>query len=307
MNSSSNKEYVTTLVAGFAPALSQTIVNNAATSIEQAGGTSIRTAWLEQGRAADIFCTGLTAENIRTQLNAALQSQPLDFIVQPAATRRKKLLLADMESTVIEQEMIDELASVIGRHDEVAAITRRAMNGEIDFAGALRERVAMLRGQPASILDRVAKRITFMHGASALVAAMKAQSGTCWLVSGGFTYFAELVAVRLGFDKFYANTLVVRDDMITGEVVNPILDKNTKKALLEKACAELKLSLHETLTVGDGANDIPMLAACNEGGGLGIAFHAKPNVRQATPNQVNHVGLEALIYVQGLSAPQEAA
>jgi phosphoserine phosphatase len=213
----------------------------------------------------------------------------------------KKLLVADMESTIIEQEMLDELASDLGHGRETADITRRAMNGELDFATALYERVALLKGQPVSILERAAKRITFMSGAEKLLSVMKAHGAVCWLVTGGFGYFAEPVAQKLGFDKVFANDLIVHDDVLTGEVVEPILDKNTKKELLERACKELGLSMTDCLAVGDGANDIPMLTACNEGGGLGVAYHAKPKVREVVPHQINHGDLTTLLYAQGYS------
>jgi phosphoserine phosphatase len=225
-----------------------------------------------------------------------------DCIVQPAAGRQKKLLIADMESTIIEQEMLDELAETIGLRDKVAAITARAMNGELDFGAALKERVGLLRGLPATVLDDVAQRITLMPGADALLAVMKGKGATAWLVSGGFTCFAKPVAERLGFDRVFANELVIRNGTITGEVAQPILDKNSKKHLLEKASKELGLSLAQSIAVGDGANDIPMLSACSEGGGLGFAFHAKPNVRAVIAHQINHSDLRTILYAQGYAA-----
>jgi phosphoserine phosphatase len=173
------------------------------------------------------------------------------------------------------------------------------MNGELDFAAALRERVGLLRGLPVCVLEDVARRITMMPGAADLLVTMKKNGASAWLVSGGFTCFAEPVAKRLGFDRVIANELIVRDGMITGEVGEHIVDKDTKKRMLEKACAELGLSLRETATVGDGANDIPMLSACIEGGGLGVAYHAKPNVRAVIRHRVSHADLRALLYAQG--------
>jgi phosphoserine phosphatase len=258
-----------------------------------------RTAPLS-AHAADIFCEGLV-EDARAALSAQIADQPIDVLVQPVHSRRKKLLLADMESTIIEQEMLDELADMIGQRATVAAITRRAMNGELDFAAALRERVALLKGQPERLLIDAAKKITLMSGAAALVQAMKAQGAQCWLVSGGFTCFAAEVAQKLGFDRFFANELLVREGKIVGTVTEPILDRNTKKARLMRACFELKITPADCLAVGDGANDIPMLEACNKGGGLGVAFQAKPKVRDAVPNQINHGDLSALVYAQGLT------
>jgi phosphoserine phosphatase len=241
-------------------------------------------------RAADIFFAGgsVDANNL-----------PFDVIVQPAATRRKKILVADMESTIIAEEMLDELAAHIGVGEEVADITRRAMNGELDFAAALTERVSLLKGQPERLLDEVAARMTLTPGAQDLVDAMKRAGGKAWLVSGGFTFFVKKIAEQVGFDGYFCNDLKVEDGLITGEVTLPILDKNTKKDLLEKACTTYGCTLAESLAVGDGANDVPMLQVCNKGGGLGVAYHAKPKVRETVFNQINRTDLSALIYAQG--------
>lgn len=288
--------FVATLVAGqgseLAPAVTQFVVDE----LKKSAVTDLRVAWLVEKQAVDLFFSGDYAATVKN----ILTDKPFDTIIQPVANRRKKLLVADMESTIIEQEMLDELADTIGIRDKVADITARAMNGELDFGAALRERVGLLRGLPVCVLDDVAKRITFMPGAVPLLKTMKANGAKAWLVSGGFTCFAKPVAEQLGFDCVYANELIVRDGMLTGEVAQPYLDKNSKKALLEKACAELGLSLADTMTVGDGANDIPMLSTCNEGGGVGVAFRAKPNVRAVIPHQINHGDLRVLHYAQGL-------
>lgn len=246
--------------------------------------------------AVDVFFPGLPA----VSLNPIANDLGADCLCQPVATRRKKLLVADMESTIIEQEMLDELAETIGLRDKVANITARAMNGELDFQAALRERVALLRGLPECVLNDVATRITLMPGAEALLRAMKTAGASAWLVSGGFTCFAQPVADRLGFDRVYANELLVKDGVITGEVGSPILDKNSKRGYWQQACAELGIRGDETATIGDGANDVPMLAACNEAGGLGVAFRAKPNVRAVVPNQINIGHLDVLRLAQGL-------
>ncbi|MDP9127127.1 MAG: phosphoserine phosphatase SerB [Pseudomonadota bacterium] len=299
MNSVLGPEYVVTLVASTPGGLVTGLVRDAAIHLRKSGGKGLRTSWLAEAEAADIFCTGFSGEQLRPLLLNHLQDAPLDILIQPASTRRKKLLVADMESTIIEEEMLDELAAVIGCGDAVAAITRRAMNGEIDFEGALRARIDMLKGQPTKLLDEVAERMTITEGARELVAGMKAQGAVCWLVTGGFTWFAEAVAAKLGFDRAYANTLVLENNVITGGVMEPILDRHAKKMILEKACAELGLTLQDTLTVGDGANDVPMLTACSAGGGLGVAYRAKPNVRAVIANQVNHTSLKTLLYAQG--------
>ena len=226
-----------------------------------------------------------------------------DLITQPAPTRRKKLLIADMESTIIEQEMLDELAAKIGIGEKVADITRRAMNGELDFEAALRERVGLLKGQPESLLHEVAAYMTLSGGARDLVAAMKRAGGKTWLVSGGFIFFIKKIAEQVGFDRFFGNELIVENGVITGEVASPILGKEAKKTLLEQACAEYGYTLAETLAIGDGANDVPLLQACNAGGGLGVAYRAKPNVKAIIPHQINVGDLSALIYAQGLHLP----
>lgn len=292
-------DLVATLVAGNGTKLTPVMVEELAGKSENGGVSSVRTDWLAPGEAADIFGSGVSADQWRKHLNDIIGDRSVDIIVQPAATRRKKLLAADMESTIIEQELLDELAAEIGVHDQVAAITRRAMNGEIDFGSALRERMALFRGKPVSILEAAASRITYMSGAITLVATMKANGAEAWLITGGFSFFAAPVALALGFAHVYANQLIVKDDIITGETGEPILDRNRKKALLEQACAELKLSLADCVAVGDGANDVPMLETCNQGGGLGVAFEAKPKVRAAVPNQINHADLAALLYAQG--------
>ena len=320
---------VATFVAGTGATLSPSVLQSITEQLEKSGAANVRSTWLVEGQAADVFFE--QPENQRTSFPRKRESSArdsehetlrradalhwipafagmtlsgVDCIIQPVATRRKKLLLADMESTIIEQEMLDELADTIGIRDKVAAITARAMNGELDFKAALHERVGLLRGLPVCVLYEVAQRITLMPGAAELLATMKANGAVAWLVSGGFTCFAKPVADRLGFDRVFANELIIRDEMITGEVAEPIVDKNAKKDLLQKACAELGLSLAQTMTVGDGANDIPMLSTCNDGGGLGVAYHAKPNVRSVIPHQINHGDLRALLNAQGYAIPR---
>ena len=290
---------VATLIAGAGAKLSSMLVQQLASESTDGGVGGVRIEWLAPDKAADIFGAGIGAEQWRKHLNTILGNQPIDMLIQPAATRRKKLLAADMESTIIEQELLDELAAEVGVHEQVAAITRRAMNGELDFGAALRERMMLLKGKPVSILEAAAKRITYMTGAEALVATMKANGAAAWLITGGFSFFAAPVAAELGFDQEYANQIIIKDGVITGEVGEPILDRNRKKALLEQACADLKISMAESVAVGDGANDVPMLEVCGKGGGLGVAFEAKPKVRAAVPNQINHADLTALLYAQG--------
>jgi phosphoserine phosphatase len=219
----------------------------------------------------------------------------VDAVVLPSANRRKRLLVADMESTVIENEMLDELADFLGLREKIAGITARAMNGELDFAAALNERVALLKGLPVGKLDVAAKRIRYTPGGATLVATMKMHGATCALVSGGFTYFTAMVRKALGFDADSANTLKHDGSTLAGTVELPILGKEAKLATLDRLCTERGLQIGEALTVGDGANDLPMLKAA----GLGVAFHAKPVVAAEVSARIDHGDLTALLYLQG--------
>jgi phosphoserine phosphatase len=247
--------------------------------------------WLAPGMACDIAGDAVSEAAVW----AALGERPIDIIVQPAAGRRKRLLVADLESTIIENEMLDELAGFLGLRAPVAEVTRRAMNGEIDFVGALAERVALLRGQPVTLLERAAERIRLMPGARALVATLRRADVTTALVSGGFTVFAERVAAELGFDRVVANRLDIEDGRLAGTVTPPIVTGATKRETLAALAGEFGLTLDQTLAVGDGANDLAMLGAA----GLGIAFHAKPAVAAASRWRIDHADLTALLYAQG--------
>ncbi len=234
---------------------------------------------------------------------ADLQVQGVDLVVQPAEGRRKKLLLADMDSTMIGQECIDELAAEAGVGTAVAEITARAMNGELDFEGALLERVGLLRGLDASVIGRVLEtRITLAPGGAALVATMKAHGAYTALVSGGFTAFTGAVAAELGFDENRANTLLVKDRRLTGDVGRPILGREAKVAALEDICARLGISEAEAMAVGDGANDLGMIHRA----GAGVALHAKPSVAVAADIRVNFGDLTALLYIQGYASEEFA-
>ena len=224
-------------------------------------------------------------------------SAPVDIVIQPDDEhRRKRLLIADMDSTMIGQECIDELADFAGVKPEVAAITERAMLGEIAFEPALRARVALLKGLPARIVDEViASRITLTPGARTLVATMRAHGAKAALVSGGFTLFTAKIAAQLGFHNSQANDLIVRDGHLTGEVAEPILGRAAKQAALARLCKKHRIKLAATLAVGDGANDLDMLGAA----GLGIAYHAKPAVAAAAHAAIRHGDLTALLYAQG--------
>ncbi len=220
----------------------------------------------------------------------------IDVNVVPAAFRRKKLLVADMDSTMIRQECIDELAAEVGLRDQVAAITERAMRGEIAFAPALRERVALLKGLATEVVGRVlAERIELMPGARVLIATMRAAGAHTALVSGGFTAFVEPIAERIGFHETRANLLISEADAFTGLVGEPILGAEAKEEALVELSARLGLTLSETLAVGDGANDAAMVRRA----GLGVAFHGKPALRQLADATIDHSDLTGLLYLQG--------
>ncbi len=221
-----------------------------------------------------------------------------DVVVQRQATREKRLLVADMDSTMITVECIDELADYAGIKPQIAAITEAAMRGELDFEGALDARVALLAGLDEAVIERcLAERVRIMPGAKALVATMRARGATAILVSGGFTRFAEPVAREIGFDRAIANVLEIADGRLTGKVAKPIVGSDTKERTLREAMIALGLAPEQTLAVGDGANDLAMIRAA----GLGVAYHAKPIVAAAAAARVDHGDLSVLLYAQGIA------
>src|SRR6266568_3295589 len=254
--------------------------------------------WLATGAACDLRLAGIARQAAEAAARRAIGGAAIDVLVQPPAGRRKRILVADLESTIIENEMLDELADFIGRRSEVAEITRRAMNGELDFVAALEERVALLQGLPVSALDDTAARIRLTPGARALAATARAAGVRTALVSGGFTVFAERVATELGFERVVANRLDIADGRIAGTVRAPIVTRDTKRDTLVALAEECGVPESATLAVGDGANDLPMLLAA----GLGIAFHAKPAVAAAARWRIDHADLTARLYAQGYRA-----
>ena len=270
-------------------------------SLESALVENLRNAW--GGGDADWLAVNEAAEFAVEQIPSnfwdvweSLQSECVDLVIQPAEGRRKKMLLADMDSTMIQQECIDELADEAGVGERVKDITARAMNGELDFEGALIERVGLLKGLPVSVIDQVlADRITLMPGGKALLATMKANGAYAALVSGGFTAFTAKVAAELGFDENRANTLLTHSDELSGDVGRPILGREAKVQALEEITARLGISEDEVIAVGDGANDLGMLTRA----GAGVALHAKPSVAAQCNVRINHGDLTGLLYVQG--------
>lgn len=263
------------------------------------GGGEAR--WLDPGVAGEFDVAEVPTN--RWEVWEGLQTLRVDMVVQPSKGRRKRLLIADMDSTMIRQECIDELADEAGVGARVADITARAMNGELDFEGALRERVGLLKGLPGSVIGQVLRdRITLMPGGAVLLATMKANGAYAALVSGGFTAFTSAVALRLGFDENRANTLHVEDGKLAGTVAEPILGKEAKLQALNEITARLGITPAEALAVGDGANDLPMLLAA----GTGVALHAKPRVQAECEVRVNHGDLTALLYLQGYSRDEFA-
>jgi phosphoserine phosphatase len=257
-----------------------------------------RLDWLNPGRACDLyFGRGVVVDAVAAEraVRAVLGPTAVDIALQPVAGRRKRLLVADMESTVIRNEMLDELADFVGLRPQVERITSRAMNGELDFREALTERVALLRDLPVQVLHDCLECIRFDPGARVLIATLRAHGVHTALVSGGFTCFADWVRERVGFDVSQANELLHTDGLLTGTVGEPILDRDAKVEALRRLCAELGIEPGEAASVGDGANDLPMLQAS----GLGVAFHGKASVAAAARFRIDHGDLSTLLYFLG--------
>jgi len=286
---------VATLICNPAnPALDSTVLDGARAILPKAGPAR----WLWDEVAADIpFGDGHEdIAAIAKRLREAREDLPIDIVVQPVLARRKKLFLADMDSTMIGQECIDELADFVGLKAHVSGITERAMRGEIEFEPALRERVALLKGLPVDVVDKViGERITLTPGGRELVATMRAHGAYTCLISGGFTLFTKVIAEKLGFQENRGNELIVRDGKLTGEVKEPVLGRDAKLATLIELRESFDLDNIDTLVVGDGANDLGMVQEA----GLGVAYHAKPAVAAAAAARIDYGDLTALLYAQG--------
>ena len=284
------------------------LANPARMNLDRVAVESLRDAW--GGGTAHWLNPGIAAEFSLAEKPAnlwdawaGLQSLGIDLVVQPAEGRRKQMLLADMDSTMIGQECIDELGDKAGFGPRIAAITARAMNGELNFDEALIERVGLMKGLPVSVIDEVLReRITYTPGGRELIATMKANGGYAALVSGGFTAFTASVAAALGFDENRANTLLTEDGRLTGDVARPILGREAKVTALREITARLGIMPADVIAVGDGANDLGMLHLA----GAGVALHAKPSVAAECDIRINHGDLTALLYIQGYSVGEFA-
>jgi phosphoserine phosphatase len=288
---------VLTLIANpLARNLDDSTIAGAREALAATGATvSDHTGWLAPAIACDVAFTG---GDVQTAVAEQLAGARIDVVAQPVDGRRKKLLVSDMESTVVTNEFINEIAEAAGVGAQVAAITARTIAGEIEFAASLKERVAMLAGLPVAALERAFETMTAMPGARALIATMTAHGAHTALVSGGFTTFSARVRTALGFDSDYANHLEVAAQHLTGALVPPIIDRAGKLARLDALCGELRITRDQAMAVGDGANDMDMLAAA----GMGVAFHAIPAAADVARARINHGDLTALLYMQGYHA-----
>lgn len=254
--------------------------------------------WLDKGKAADVPVSDEFQFALVSHIREFLAGDKIDFFITPEKNRQKKLLLADMDSTIVTSETLDELAEYAGVKEHVAEITRRAMNGELDFHAAIKERVGLLEGLAVTALEATLEETKLSKGAEIFVGTMRAHGATCVLVSGGFTFFTQDIADRCGFQFNHGNTLEIQGEKLTGNVVLPILDKHSKVGFLKDYMLDLNLNPEECITIGDGANDLPMLKLA----GLGIGYHPRPAVAAEVSNAIIYGDLTAALYAQGYSS-----
>tara|TARA_A100001037_G_C15080887_1_gene604199 strand:- start:204 stop:1100 length:897 start_codon:yes stop_codon:yes gene_type:complete len=270
-------------------------IDQARTILSEAGCHSKAPFWLAENIACDIEFDDTETSRSLKFLQEAMKESEIDIVVQSQENRRKRLLLADMDSTIVVGETLDELAFFAGLRDQISTITERAMRGEIDFKNALRERVSMLRGLPTDALNKALENTKLTKGASTLVKTMRANGAYTVLVSGGFNFFTETIAKIAGFNEERANTMIIEHGALTGEIAEPILDRDAKLETLKTMSKEKGIPLVDTMAVGDGANDLPMILNA----GIGVAFHAKPIVEEKAPAAIRYGDLTALLYLQG--------
>jgi len=282
--------YVTTLIA---PQQAPFFDDAPLRAMAKAGFRTETRAGIAPQRAVDVLSGSPAPKDLMDDIRATYK---IDIVTQKAATRKKRLFMADMDATMVTEETLDELAAHAGLKDKIAAITTRAMNGELDFKEAVRERVGLLRGLPVTALADTAARMTFTKGGAQLLKTLKANGVHCVLVSGGFQFFTNHVAAALGFHENHGNVLQIDGGVLAGTVGEPILDKNFKKKCLEDTAARMGTTLAEAVAIGDGANDLPML----ETAALGVGFQSKQLLRDALPNHILFGGLDTLIYALGL-------
>ena len=268
---------------------------DAASVLQEAGATMGDVAWLAPDRACDVAFDGGDLDAVLGAMRRVLENRAIDALTQPRGGRRRRVLLADMDSTMVAGETLDEMAVEAGLADQIVPITRRAMNGELDFAEALRHRLALFAGQPADLIDRVLARTALNPGARTAVMTMRAHGAFCQLVSGGFDAFTRWTTAAAGFDAAEANVMIFADGRLTGGVGDPILGKERKLALLRELADRHGVGADAVIAVGDGANDLPMLQAA----GLGVAYRAKPAVRAACRARIDHTDLTTLLFFQG--------
>lgn len=279
--------------------LDDQILNAVRGTLIENGAKITKENWLNPYQAIDIFFHTLSAVQAQALLASLLAPMRCDYFCQNIADRPKKLLVTDMDSTILSVECIDEIAAVMGLKEKISAITDAAMRGELEFSASLRERVKLLSGLPQTKLDEVYKNhIHYNDGAKILIATLKKQGIKTYLVSGGFTYFSEKIAKQLGFDAHFANRLEMAAGHLTGHVFEPIIDAIAKRDILLQAQGEMQLNKNQTIAMGDGANDIAMIKTA----GLGVAFHAKPKTAKEASAVINHTDLTTLLFYLGIES-----
>ena len=275
--------------------LDDSLVDTVLTALGEAGASHGAPHWLDPAQALEVQIESALPKSAEAAVREHLHGAPIDVAILPEVGRRKALLVADMESTVIAQELLDEMAEALGIRDRISEITVQSMAGKLDFELAIKERVRLLTGLRAAALDEMLERVTLNPGARTLVQTMRAHGAHTALVSGGFTHFTEAVRQSCGFDESHGNELILAEGVLSGEIATPILGPSAKHEILEKLCAEHGHELDRACAVGDGSNDVPMVKAA----GLGVAYRAKSVLREAAEFHIDHGDLTALLFLQG--------